>query len=95
MNQEQDVLLEPDNPRLMPDSGRPPRAATPDTCKPAPPRPVAKSRAYLPVRLKFTIALLAGLAWAAVSIRLSLPWLDDLALLVGRPAAIFIIAFIA
>ena len=50
---------------------------------------------YVPVRTKFALALLLGLAWAGFSIWLSIPWLDDLTRLVGRPLALFVIAFIA
>lgn len=50
---------------------------------------------YIPVRGKFAVALTAGLAWAALSIWLSLPWLDDLSALLGRPLALLVIAFIA
>jgi biofilm PGA synthesis N-glycosyltransferase PgaC len=52
-------------------------------------------RFYLPVKLKFAIALAAAGAWAGLSIWLSAPWLEDLARAIGWPAAVFIIAFIA
>lgn len=58
--------------------------------------PLAPRRGlYLPVRAKFAIALTIGLAWAALSIWLSLHWLDDLSDVLGRPLALFVIAFIA
>ena len=50
---------------------------------------------YLPVRAKYAIALMAGITWAALSVWLSLRWLDDLSDLLGRPTAIVVIAFIA
>jgi biofilm PGA synthesis N-glycosyltransferase PgaC len=50
---------------------------------------------YLSVRMKFTVALLASIAWTAVSTLLSLPWLQDLAGLASWPVAIFIVAGIA
>ena len=49
----------------------------------------------MPIRAKFAIALTAGLAWAALSVWLSLQWLDDLSGLLGPPLALFVIAFIA
>lgn len=58
--------------------------------------PLAPRRGfYVPIRAKFAIALTAGLAWAALSVWLSLQWLDDLAGLLGLPLALFVIAFIA
>lgn len=50
---------------------------------------------YLPIRAKFAIALIAGIAWAALSVWLSLRWVDDLAGLLGLPLALFVITFIA
>ncbi|GAB3726692.1 glycosyltransferase [Luteimonas pelagia] len=50
---------------------------------------------YLPVRVKFALALLIAVAWCALSVWLSLRWLDDLSALLGRPLAIFVITFIA
>lgn len=50
---------------------------------------------YVPVRAKFAIALTIGLAWSALSVWLSLQWLGDLSELLGRPLALFVIAFIA
>ena len=58
-------------------------------------RPESPRALYLPVRAKFALALVLGLAWAGLSIWLSIPWLDDLTQLVGRPLALFVIAFIA
>jgi hypothetical protein len=50
---------------------------------------------YIPIPVKFTLALLAASAWMGISIWLSLWWLDDLGQLVGRPLALFVIAFVA
>lgn len=79
-----------------PDQEIPPQA--PLTLSPllpaASPTP-ARRTLYIPVRTKFTLALLIGLAWAGLSIWLSLPWVDDLTRLIGRPLALFVIAFIA
>ncbi|HEY0038699.1 MAG TPA: glycosyltransferase [Longimicrobium sp.] len=50
---------------------------------------------YVPVPVKYAVALSAGLAWFAFSVFLSLPWVEGLAALLGRPLALFVIAFIA
>lgn len=55
----------------------------------------ARRRFYIPVPGKFLLVLLASLAWTALSVRLSLPWLDSLSQLVGFGLALFVIAFIA
>jgi biofilm PGA synthesis N-glycosyltransferase PgaC len=52
-------------------------------------------RFYLPVKLKFVIALVAACGWAGLSIWLSVPWLRDLAGTIGWAATVFIITFIA
>lgn len=65
--------------------GQPPRAGRGD----------GNRQFYLPVALKFVIALLVAVAWCTFSVWLSLPWLDELASHIGYPATIFIIAFIA
>ncbi|WP_245156328.1 glycosyltransferase [Agrilutibacter solisilvae] len=57
--------------------------------------PVASRRIYLPVPVKYALAVLLGIAWAAFSVWLSLPWVDSLGRIIGRPAAWFVIAFIA
>lgn len=58
--------------------------------------PLAPRRGfYVPIRAKFAIALTSGLAWAALSVWLSLQWLGDLAGVLGLPLALFVIAFIA
>ncbi len=51
--------------------------------------------AYLPIPAKFTLALLIATAWMVLSIYLSLTWLHDLSLTVGRPLALYLITFIA
>lgn len=50
---------------------------------------------YATVPVKFTAALCLAIAWAALSIVLSLGWLADLSAIVTRPVALIIIAFIA
>lgn len=55
----------------------------------------ANRQFYLPVALKFVIALLVAIAWCTFSVWLSLPWLDELAVHLGTPLTIFIITFIA
>lgn len=50
---------------------------------------------YIPVHAKFTLALCFAIAWAALSIVLSLRWLADLADIVSWPMALIIIGFIA
>jgi biofilm PGA synthesis N-glycosyltransferase PgaC len=50
---------------------------------------------YVPIRAKFAIALTAALVWTALSVWLSLLWLDDLSGLLGLPLALFIITFVA
>lgn len=52
-------------------------------------------RFYLPVRLKFLLVLVVAVAWTALSIRLSQPWLEALSGVVGFALALFVIAFIA
>jgi len=50
---------------------------------------------YLPVALKFLLALTVAILWTAFSVWLSLLWLDELSGLIGLPLAIFVITFIA
>ena len=52
-------------------------------------------RFYVPVRLKYTLVLLVSLAWAALSVKLSQPWLSELSKPLGFALAVFVIAFIA
>jgi biofilm PGA synthesis N-glycosyltransferase PgaC len=70
-----------------------PTDAPPAVLRPAP----RKSRRffYLPVPAKFTVSVVLALAWTAMSIWLSRPWLADLAALTSWPLALLIIGFIA
>src|SRR3546814_14268920 len=52
-------------------------------------------RFYVPVRIKFCLSLLIALTWTGLSVWLSLPWVDDLGRLLGRPLALGLITFIA
>jgi biofilm PGA synthesis N-glycosyltransferase PgaC len=62
---------------------------------PSPPPMPAMRRFYVPVRLKYVLILLAALGWAALSVKLSQPWLSELSKPLGYGLALFIIAFIA
>lgn len=57
--------------------------------------PTRSRRLYLSVPAKFSLALAFSTAWTVLSIYLSLPWLRDLAGLVGMPLAVFAVAGIA
>lgn len=57
--------------------------------------PEAYRRYYLPVGVKFTLSLTLACAWCALSVWLSLPWLDSLSDLIGFPLALLLIVFIA
>ena len=50
---------------------------------------------YLPVRSKFVIASIIGLAWGCFSVWYSQPWYQDLSVHVGPFLAFFLITFIA
>lgn len=50
---------------------------------------------YIPVTTKFWVAQVGAVLWVALSVRLSLRWLEDLACAVGFPLALFLISFIA
>ena len=52
-------------------------------------------RRYVPVRIKFTLAILASLAWAVLSFRLAHRWIEDLSLLAGSLLAHLVIVGIA
>lgn len=54
-----------------------------------------RGQRYIPVTTKFWIAQAGALSWVALSVRLSLRWLEDLACAVGFPLALFLICFIA
>ena len=62
-----------------------------DQARPTP-RPQAP---YLPVKAKFATAFCLSVAWTAFSTVMALPWMGDLAGLVGWPLSIFIVAGIA
>ena len=55
----------------------------------------ARRRFYVSVRMKFLLVLAGSLAWAGLSVVLSLPWLNGLAEVIGFGLALFVIAFIA
>ena len=50
---------------------------------------------YIPVTTKFWVAHVGAVLWVALSVRLLLHWLEDLACAVGFPLALFLISFIA
>lgn len=63
---------------------------------PAPvPVPSPARGRYLPIQAKFLFSLGVSAAWTTLSIYLSLPWLRDLATVVGLPVALFAVAGIA
>lgn len=90
MNREADIALENGDEPVSP-PGPATQADDYGLSQPLLPR----SGFYVPVRAKFALALTVGLAWAVLSVWLSLQWLDDLSALLGRPLALFLIAFIA
>jgi poly-beta-1,6-N-acetyl-D-glucosamine synthase len=57
--------------------------------------PHASRRFYLPVFGKFAISYLLAVAWFGLSVRLSIPWINDLSAYVGAFGAIIMILFIA
>lgn len=70
-----------------------PAEAPPAVWRPAPRKP--RRLFYLPVPAKFTVAVVVAIAWTALSVWLSRPWLADLAALTSWPLALTIIGFIA
>ena len=70
------------------------RRTAPDAQSAAPPRPAAR-RLYVPVPWKLALAQVVALGWLGVSVRLSLPWLGDLAGAVGPVAAVLVVALVA
>jgi len=61
----------------------------------APAAAAKRKRLYLTVPQKFSVAVTIALAWTALSVWLSSPWLNDLAELTNWPFAIIAIGFIA
>lgn len=55
----------------------------------------AAKRRYVPVPIRYAVAVTTGALWCALSVWLSLPWVDSLAAVIGRPWALLVIAFIA
>ncbi|GAB2505933.1 glycosyltransferase [Pseudoxanthomonas sangjuensis] len=49
----------------------------------------------MPVRVKYALVLLVALAWLALSVKLSQPWLQQLSGLIGYWPALLVITFIA
>lgn len=70
-----------------------PADAPPAVLRPAPRK--RRRLFYLPVPAKFTVAVTLAIAWTALSVWLSRPWLADLASLTSWPVALIIIGFIA
>ena len=52
-------------------------------------------RFYVPVRIKYLLVLAVAVAWTALSVMLSAPWLHELSKPLGFALALFVIAFIA
>ncbi|WP_265529577.1 glycosyltransferase [Sphingomicrobium marinum] len=50
---------------------------------------------YFPLRAKFALACTLAFSWMTLSIWLSLPWLQELASVIGFVLAVFVITFIA
>lgn len=69
------------------------------TAPPAPPRqpeaPEPQPRRYIPVAVKFVIALLVAGVWTAAAVLLSLPWLRDLADTFSLPVALVVVGLLA
>lgn len=78
----------------LPDTSPPEPAAEP-SWQPLGEAAPAHRRFYVPVRVKYVLILLASLAWAAMSVKLSQPWLNELSKPLGFGLALFVIAFIA
>ncbi len=58
------------------------------------PRPPPR-RFYVPVRAKYVLVLAVAIAWTALSVKLSMPWLHALSGLLGFGLALVVIGFIA
>ena len=54
-----------------------------------------RRRAYLPIRAKFTIALVTALAWTMLSVMISKPWVDELGAVTHPWLAFVAISFVA
>jgi poly-beta-1,6-N-acetyl-D-glucosamine synthase len=52
-------------------------------------------RFYLSLRAKFAVACIIAVVWTGLSVCLSMPWMLDLAAVIGTTAAALIITFIA
>lgn len=87
--------MQTSSPLELPSKGT--RQRVPHSVAPAPPARVlpAVRRFYVPVMAKFAIVLICTVAWTAVSIYLSRPWLSGLATVTGFWLALFVITFIA
>jgi poly-beta-1,6-N-acetyl-D-glucosamine synthase len=82
-------------PRVKRASSDPPRAL-PVLQRALPPRARRRARLpYLTVAAKFLLAQGFALAWLALSVWLSLPWLQDLAAAITIVPAVLVIAFVA
>src|SRR5512147_2487049 len=60
-----------------------------------PPKKRPSRAVYLPLPAKFAIALVMSTGWMGISVWLSMAWLHDLGLVIGRPLAFYLVAFIA
>src|SRR3546814_7948017 len=76
------------------DTGWTPETSCGSAASLTPDAPVPQRRFYVPVRIKFCLSLLIALTWTGLSVWLSLPWVDDLGRLLGRPLALGLITFI-
>jgi len=80
----------------VPDTSFQPTAVLPSALSHQPVRRGRPGRRFhLSVRAKYFFVLFCSLAWVVTSMALSLPWLQDLADVIGFPLALFAIASIA
>lgn len=68
---------------------------TQESTKPADEPAAVRKRFYLPVFGKFVLAYLLAVIWFGISIRLSMPWINDLSAFIGGFAAIVTVLLIA